>query len=201
MSESGTRSPPTRTETSVGDLTRSLATAENLGFCPPGQTVAFVSVSYSNIVITDLTSGATTMFKGTFTYANRTRLPFGGSEFHQRNPASARSRRGSSLVRRRSQRQRSYPTAPYPSAWWTSEPADDTHCAGGGTVSHRTGAIRLRSFGRSRCPPALGTLACPGRYRRSDRATRIPDPPDVPHPGPSTPGPRSERRSVAHGHG
>ncbi len=55
----------------VGSLTLSPATAESLGFaCPPGQTVTFVSVSYSDITITDNTSGATTSFEGTFTYTN-----------------------------------------------------------------------------------------------------------------------------------
>jgi hypothetical protein len=55
----------------VGSLTLSPATAESLGFsCPPGQTVTFVSVTYSNISVTDETSGATTALKGTFTYTN-----------------------------------------------------------------------------------------------------------------------------------
>ncbi len=55
----------------VGSLTLSPLTAAELGFsCPPGQTVTFVSVTYSNITITDDTSGATTSFKGTFSYTN-----------------------------------------------------------------------------------------------------------------------------------
>jgi hypothetical protein len=55
----------------VGTLKLSPASAASLGFaCPPGQTVTLVSVTYSNITITDSTSGATTSLKGTFTYKN-----------------------------------------------------------------------------------------------------------------------------------
>jgi hypothetical protein len=45
--------------------------AASLGFtCPPGQTVTFVGVSYSNVSITDSTSGATIALPGTFSYTN-----------------------------------------------------------------------------------------------------------------------------------
>jgi hypothetical protein len=55
----------------VGSLTLSPASAASLGFtCPPGQTVTFVSVSYSNISITDNTSGASIALLGSFTYTN-----------------------------------------------------------------------------------------------------------------------------------
>jgi hypothetical protein len=43
-----------------GSLSLSPASAESLGFsCPPGQTVTLVSVSYTNVSLTDSTSGAT----------------------------------------------------------------------------------------------------------------------------------------------
>ena len=55
----------------VGSLTLSPPTATELGFtCPPGQTVTFVSVTYSNVSITDSTSGASIALPGTFTYTN-----------------------------------------------------------------------------------------------------------------------------------
>jgi hypothetical protein len=55
----------------VGSLTLTPPTAADLGFsCPPGQTVTFVGVEYSNVTITDTTSGATTSFPGTFSYTN-----------------------------------------------------------------------------------------------------------------------------------
>jgi len=56
----------------VGSLTLTPPSASELGFsCPPGQTVTFVSVTYSEVVITDTTSGATFQFTGkTFTYTN-----------------------------------------------------------------------------------------------------------------------------------
>jgi hypothetical protein len=55
----------------VGSLSLAPASAASLGFsCPPGQTVTFVSVTYSNVSITDSTSGATTSLKGTFSYTN-----------------------------------------------------------------------------------------------------------------------------------
>src|SRR5215203_62989 len=43
----------------VGNLTITRKSAASLGFsCPPGQTTTFVSVVYSNVVVTDTTSGA-----------------------------------------------------------------------------------------------------------------------------------------------
>ncbi len=55
----------------VGSQTLSPPTAAQLGFsCPPGQTTTFVGVSYSNVSITDNTSGATMSFPGTFSYTN-----------------------------------------------------------------------------------------------------------------------------------
>lgn len=55
----------------VGSQTLSPPTAAQLGFsCPPGQTVTFVGVSYSNVSITDSTSGASISLPGTFTYTN-----------------------------------------------------------------------------------------------------------------------------------
>ncbi len=55
----------------VGSLTLTPPTAQQLGFaCPPGQTVTFVSVSYTNVTLTDSTSGATATFPGTFSYTN-----------------------------------------------------------------------------------------------------------------------------------
>jgi hypothetical protein len=55
----------------TGSLTLTPPSAAALGFsCPSGQTVTFVSVSYSNVAITDTTSGASTTFSGTFTYTN-----------------------------------------------------------------------------------------------------------------------------------
>src|SRR5438874_9575292 len=55
----------------VGSLTLTHASAASLGFsCPPGQTVTLVSVAYSNVTITDATSGASIAVPGTFTYTN-----------------------------------------------------------------------------------------------------------------------------------
>jgi hypothetical protein len=55
----------------VGTQTLSPPTASQLGFsCPPGQTVTFVSVTYSNVTVTDETSGASISLPGTFTYTN-----------------------------------------------------------------------------------------------------------------------------------
>lgn len=55
----------------VGSLTLVHASASSLGFsCPPGQTVTLVSVSYSNVRITDSTSGATISAPGTFSFTN-----------------------------------------------------------------------------------------------------------------------------------
>src|SRR5437763_11248671 len=50
----------------VGPLTLTPASASSLGFsCPPGQTVTFVSVTYSDVTITDSTSGASIAIPGT----------------------------------------------------------------------------------------------------------------------------------------
>ncbi len=55
----------------VGSLTLSPATASDVGFsCPSGQTVTFVSVVYSNVSVTDSTSGATLAISGTFSFTN-----------------------------------------------------------------------------------------------------------------------------------
>jgi hypothetical protein len=55
----------------VGSLTLLVPTAESIGFsCPPGQVTTLVSVTYSNVEITDEDSGATTSVSGTFTYTN-----------------------------------------------------------------------------------------------------------------------------------
>ena len=55
----------------VGSETLSPPTASSLGFsCPSGQTVTFVSVSYSNVMVTDSTSGASISVPGTYTYTN-----------------------------------------------------------------------------------------------------------------------------------
>jgi hypothetical protein len=55
----------------VGSISVSPPSAADLGFtCPPGQTVTFVSVTYSGVTITDQTSGASTTFPGTFTFTN-----------------------------------------------------------------------------------------------------------------------------------
>jgi hypothetical protein len=55
----------------VGSETLSPPSAQSLGFsCPAGQTVTFVSVTYSNVKVTDTTSGATISLPGTFTFTN-----------------------------------------------------------------------------------------------------------------------------------
>lgn len=55
----------------VGRVTASPPSASDLGFsCPPGQTVTFVGVTYSNVSVHDLTSGASLSIPGTFTYTN-----------------------------------------------------------------------------------------------------------------------------------
>jgi hypothetical protein len=55
----------------IGSETLTPPSASSLGFsCPPGQTVTFVSVSYSDITVTDTTSGATTSVPGTYSYTN-----------------------------------------------------------------------------------------------------------------------------------
>jgi hypothetical protein len=60
----------------VGTLTQTPVSAASLGFsCPPGQTVTFVSVTYSNIRIVDSTSGASLAIPGTFTYKNPSAPP------------------------------------------------------------------------------------------------------------------------------
>jgi hypothetical protein len=60
----------------VGTLTLSPASASSLGFsCPPGQTVTFVGVTYSNVSVTDVTSGASIALPGTFTFTNRSAPP------------------------------------------------------------------------------------------------------------------------------
>src|SRR4051794_29998617 len=52
----------------VGSLTLAPASASSLGFsCPPGQTVTLVSVTYSNVTVSDSTSGASIALPGTFT--------------------------------------------------------------------------------------------------------------------------------------
>jgi len=70
VSESGTFTAD-RSGNIVGTLTLSPPSAEDLGFtCPPGQTVTFVSVTYTNVTVTDTTSGATFSFPGTFSFTN-----------------------------------------------------------------------------------------------------------------------------------
>src|SRR4051812_2318610 len=55
----------------VGSQTLSPPTAAELGFsCPPGQRTTFVGVSYSNVSVTDSTSGASISLPGTFSYTN-----------------------------------------------------------------------------------------------------------------------------------
>jgi hypothetical protein len=55
----------------VDSLTASPPSASDLGFsCPSGQAVTFVGVSYSNISLTDSTSGASISISGTFSYTN-----------------------------------------------------------------------------------------------------------------------------------
>lgn len=60
----------------VGSETLSPPSAASLGFsCPPGQTVTFVGVSYSNVQVVDQTSGASISIPGTFTYTNPSAPP------------------------------------------------------------------------------------------------------------------------------
>ena len=60
----------------VGSLSLAPASASSLGFsCPPGQTVTFVGVTYSNISIVDSTSGASIAVPGTFTFTNPSAPP------------------------------------------------------------------------------------------------------------------------------
>src|SRR4051794_10857259 len=60
----------------VGSLTLAPASASSLGFsCPPGQTVTFVGVTYSNVSVVDSTSGASLALPGTFSYTNPSAPP------------------------------------------------------------------------------------------------------------------------------
>ena len=60
----------------VGSLTLEPLSAAQVGFsCPPGQTVTLVSVSYSNVSVTDATSGASIALPGTFTFTNPSAPP------------------------------------------------------------------------------------------------------------------------------
>lgn len=52
----------------VGSLM--LTVAPDTSSCPPGQTDTLVSVTYSNITVTDITSGASISLPGSFTYTN-----------------------------------------------------------------------------------------------------------------------------------
>jgi hypothetical protein len=62
-----------------GTLTITPASATSVGFsCPPGQTVTFVSVRYSNVTLTDSTSGASAPLGGPFTYTNPNAPPVSG---------------------------------------------------------------------------------------------------------------------------
>lgn len=63
--------PADRNGNIQGDVTITAASAASLGFsCPSGQTVTLVSVTYSNVTITDNTSGATISIPGTFSFTN-----------------------------------------------------------------------------------------------------------------------------------
>jgi hypothetical protein len=54
-----------------GSVTVSPPSAADLGFsCPSGQTVTFVSVTYSGITLSDADSGASTTIPGTFSFTN-----------------------------------------------------------------------------------------------------------------------------------
>ena len=60
----------------VGSLSLAPTSASSLGFsCPPGQTVTFVSVTYSNVQVVDSTSGASIALPGTFTFTNPSAPP------------------------------------------------------------------------------------------------------------------------------
>jgi len=55
----------------TGAVTLAAPTAAQLGFsCPSGQTVTFVSASYTNVSIVDATSGASATIAGTFSAVN-----------------------------------------------------------------------------------------------------------------------------------
>jgi len=59
-----------------GSLTLQPASASSLGFsCPPGQTTTFVSVSYSNVSLTDATTGDAISFPGTLSFTNPSAPP------------------------------------------------------------------------------------------------------------------------------
>ena len=78
VSESGSFTAD-RSGNIVGSLTLTPLTAPQVGFtCPPGQTVTFVSVTYSNVSITDSTSGPTTSVGGSFTFTNPDAPPVRG---------------------------------------------------------------------------------------------------------------------------
>jgi hypothetical protein len=63
--------PADRNGNITGTLTNTPVSASSLGFsCPSGQTLTLVSVTYSNISITDSTSGASINVSGSFTYTN-----------------------------------------------------------------------------------------------------------------------------------
>ena len=54
-----------------GELTLQPPSASDLGFtCPAGQTVTFVGVTYSNVKVTDMDTGASASIPGSFTYTN-----------------------------------------------------------------------------------------------------------------------------------
>ena len=60
----------------VGTLTLAPLTASQVGFsCPPGQTVTFVSVTYSDVRVTDSTSGASLAVPGSFSHTNPSAPP------------------------------------------------------------------------------------------------------------------------------
>jgi hypothetical protein len=62
----------------VGSLTLEPASAASVGFsCPSGQTVTFVSVSYTNVTLTDIDSGATIRLANQ-SYTNPDAPPLGG---------------------------------------------------------------------------------------------------------------------------
>lgn len=55
----------------IGSQTLTPPSASSLGFsCPNGQTVTFVSVTYSGVRVTDSTSNASISIPGTFSYTN-----------------------------------------------------------------------------------------------------------------------------------
>jgi hypothetical protein len=63
--------PVDRSGNITGSLTLTPPSASALGFsCPPGQTVTFVSVTYTNVTLTSSPSGASFTFSRSFTYIN-----------------------------------------------------------------------------------------------------------------------------------